>query len=77
MENLYSKCLAVEKHNNGVYTYVHVHDVPKEIRNEFMGWMAYQTFPVYEDDPNNLIVYGWDWERWVDLKFKGIPTYFD
>ena len=68
------------KDNNGdvVFTYVKVDEWPEDLleyRKEFYEWIYGQTCPVVEDAPS--AVYSWDFVRWYDMRFKGIPTYFD
>jgi hypothetical protein len=42
----------------------------KRKAKKFWKWMAGQTVPIGG-------VYPWDLERWLDLEFRGKPTYFD
>lgn len=73
------KCKEAELHNVPVYetdefTYILFQEVPIEFKSEFGEWMYGQTGAIVNGD---FVVYSWDWERWYDLKFKNIPTYFD
>ena len=42
--------------------------------DEFIGWINGQTGYIKD---NKLHWYSHDMERYIDLKTKGIPTYFD
>jgi hypothetical protein len=59
----------------GFTTYIDFEDVPNHMKAEFNKWMYGQTMPMIEGCKG--AIYSWDWERWYELKTKGIPTYFD
>ena len=56
------------------FTYILFDEIPEKHKEEFVKWMYGQTC---SEVNNELVIYAWDWERWYDLKTKGIPTYFD
>lgn len=59
----------------GFITFIDYKEVPNEMKADFNKWMYGQTMPIIPDIKSAL--YSWDWERWFNLKTKGIPTYFD
>ena len=56
-------------------SYVDENDIPEKYKEEFGKWMYGQTVPMVPGI--KFAVYSWDYERWYNLKTKGIPTYFD
>jgi len=56
------------------FDYVKFSEIPEKYKKEFDKWMYGQTCSMIDGE---LVAYVWDWERWYDLKTKGIPTYFD
>ena len=56
-------------------TCVDIRKVPDEYRDEFDYWLRGQTSPLVNGSYH--YVYSWDWIRYVNMKFKGTPTYWD
>jgi len=59
----------------GFTSYIDFEDVPEDMKEEFSDWLYGQTMPMIEGV--KFAIYSWDWERYYNLKIKGIPTYFD
>ena len=62
-------------YDEGGFDFVDIYELPTEFRSEFATWMEGQTFPLIPGVPG--AVYAWDFDRWFEMKFKGIPTCFD
>ena len=67
-------CADVKVHKGEYFDYILPEDIPEKYKKEFGDWMHGQT--VGEVD-GKLVVFAQDYERWFDMKTKGIPTYFD
>jgi hypothetical protein len=64
-----------EETKQGFLTFIDFNEIQTKYKEEFDKWLYGQTMPVI---PNvRGAIYSWDWERWYNLKTKGIPTYFD
>lgn len=59
----------------GFITFIDEDEVPNDMKKEFDKWMHGQTMPII--DGVKFAIYSWDWERYFNLKTKGVPTYFD
>jgi hypothetical protein len=59
----------------GFITFIDYNEVQEEFKEEFNKWLYGQTMPIIPDV--DVAIYSWDWERWYNLKTKGIPTIWD
>lgn len=68
--------LPAPKHKRG-YTYEEIRSflTEKEFR-KFTNWMGGQTCSI-DEKTNELLIYAWDVQRFVEMVRNKVPTYWD
>jgi hypothetical protein len=61
--------------NDETVPYVIISEIPDKYRDSFCEWLGVATCPMIPGC--NGVVYSWDWERFFNLKTKGILTMWD
>lgn len=64
-----------EDKTSTLITFVCISDIPEKYRDEFCEWLGVSTQPLVPG--NEDAIYSWDWERWFNMKTRGIPTMWD